>query len=511
MLMPPLLDTKDSKPVYLSIYRFYREHILLGLLPHDAKLPSIRALAQHLGISRNPVETAYDHLVSEGYIANKPKSGYTVAPVMPILGANETDDSSRQQLGPASPASDNRTPAIADAAANDAPLSTREPAPHDAHPDAAPSLDFAPIDFAYDAVRQEDFPLRIWTRLTTRAMREAGSALFGYGDARGELRLRRLIQSYVRQNRGVRCDPEQIIVTAGTQQAAILIAQLLEGDTRPLGVEAAMHPGLYRVFARQRLRPQPIPLDSDGISCDALERNGELCGVYLTPSHQFPYGGILPAAKRLRLLQWASSQEAWLIEDDYDSEYVYDGRPLPSLQGMDRFGRVIYMGTFSKALVPSLRLSYVVLPPFLLDRYERDFADVDPTVSRLTQLTMAAFMEDGHMERHTRRMKQCYIASRRTLLASVERHFQGKAAVTGSGSGLHLLLAYENGLPITELLEQSRRARIGLRPVSDFHAQAIGGGSPSSFDPFVLGYGGLTEAEIEEGIWRLGRAWRNDE
>ncbi|MFB9331151.1 PLP-dependent aminotransferase family protein [Paenibacillus aurantiacus] len=562
--MPPLLDRDASRPVYLSIYHYYREQILRGSLPGEAKLPSIRALAQHLGISRNPVETAYAHLVAEGYVTNRPRSGYMAVPVTalpdagelfgvrglspfldssepsiacglssfpdaskssgmhglsPSLEANKPSGANRLSpsleanklsgaRGLVSPFQDANTlvkaPAALSTSAFEAPLQGPESGVLPSLPTESPIP--LSVDFAYDAIAHEGFPLRVWTRLTQRAIRQAGGDLFRYGDGKGELGLRRLIRSYVKQKRGVSCDPEQIIVTAGTQHAAILLGQLLSGDSRPLGVEAAMHPGLYRIFARQRLAPQPILLEHDGISCDALERGGELCGVYLTPSHQFPYGSILPAAKRVRLLQWAADRRAWLIEDDYDSEFVYDGRPLPALQGMDRDGRVIYMGTFSKALAPSLRLGFLVLPPALLERYEREFAGDDGTVSRLTQFAMAAFMEEGHLERHVRRMRTIYNDNREALLAAAAHHFQGAAAVSGVGSGLHALLGYETSLTVAELLARSRQAGIGIRPASDFHVRANTEVYPP-FGPFVLGYGGLTQAQIAEGLHGLSRAW----
>lgn len=493
LLIPPQLREFDSKPDYLRIYHFYRELILLGTIPQNAKLPSIRALAHHMGISRNPVEVAYAHLVAEGYIVNKPKSGYFTAPVLqkPLVAQKNTD------------------------------LSVSTPIPQkqqaNASPGTAPNQENRPqngnggelgVDFAYDRIQSDFFPLNVWKKLTQRTLREAGPDLFSYGDQTGELQLRRSIQSYVRQNRGVVCKPEQIIVTSGTQQSALVISLLLRSEQRPLGVEAAMHPGLFRIFDQQLRSLIPIQLEQDGINCDALDRSGPLCGVYVTPSHQFPYGSILPMAKRIRLLQWASNTDSWIVEDDYDSEFIYDGQPLPALQGMDRSGRVIYMGTFSKALAPALRLGYLILPPELLARYEYEFSSYDGTASRLTQITMARFLEEGHLDRHIRKMRTIYNTNRKILIAAVACNFKEHAYVTGASSGLHMHLAVRTSLSAKELLERGRKAGIGVRPVTDFHVTAKADAyKAEEGNGFVIGYGGVSAEQIEEGIRGLAVAW----
>ncbi|WP_164821442.1 MocR-like pyridoxine biosynthesis transcription factor PdxR [Paenibacillus koleovorans] len=485
MLMPPQVGELPAQPHYLKIYHFYREHILLGTMPIGAKLPSIRALALHLGVSRNPVEEAYAHLVAEGYIVNKPKSGYWVASI-PQLPSG---------LSPQSEEGTKATP-ITDSGRS---------GEHE-----------VVVDFAYDRIRSGSFPIALWKKLTQHTLREAGPELFEYGDRKGELQLRRCIQAYVRQHRGVVCDSQQIIVTSGTQQSALMIGLLLRSDRRPLGAEAAMHPGLHRILEQQLQHGLvPVPLDEDGISCEALERLNTLyalCGVYVTPSHQFPYGSILPASKRARLLQWASDSGAWIIEDDYDSEFIYDGQPLPALQGMDRHGRVIYMGTFSKALAPALRLSYLVLPPELLARYEEEFRDYDGTASRVIQVTMARFMAEGLLDRHIRKMRSVYSLNRKRLLDAVACYMKGKANVSGAGSGLHARLSVQSlGLPTEELVKRGRLAGVGIRAVTDFH-HAPAATSATFCEPqgeveFVIGYGGLSGAQIEEGIRKLAEVW----
>ncbi|WP_274655305.1 PLP-dependent aminotransferase family protein [Paenibacillus humicola] len=399
--MPPQLNRGANEPEYVRIYRFYRERILLGVIPGGTKLPSIRALAQHLGVSRNPVETAYAQLVAEGYLQNKPKSGYTAAVIEPLRGIAGPEPAVNQNLD------------------------------HNANPKPGAGQQQEPllIDFSYDRILPEHFPLRLWKRFMVKALNGNGRDLFGYGDPKGEPGLRRLIRSHLRQNRGVVCEPEQIVITSGTQQSAYMIGCLLSSENRELGVEAFMHPGMHRMFLRQRFVPVPIRLENDGLSCEELERHRQLCGVYVTPSHQFPQGAMLPAAKRSRLIHWAERCGGWIIEDDYDSEFVYEGRPLPALQSIDPLGRVIYLGTFSRILAPAIRLGFLILPPALLERYEREFNHFDQTASRLTQHTLQLLMEEGRLDRHIRRMRTFYQANRRVLIDAAATNFRDRVPV----------------------------------------------------------------------------------
>lgn len=496
LLMPPKLSESDSEPLYLKIYHFYREHILRGNIPEAVKLPSIRALASHMGVSRNPVEIAYSHLVAEGYIENKPKSGYFPLNVQHFGFLNPSEEPHE----PVSPS--NISEAIQFGAAASAnysfPFNAFSPRNH------SHIANEEIIDFAYDGIHADAFPYQLWMKLSQRTLREAGPDLIRYGDQLGELSLRRHIQAHVRQHRGVVCHPEQIIVTSGTQQSALLVGLLLRSEKRPLGVEAAMHPGLYHLFHHQLSGLVPMPIESDGMNCEML--GNSLCGVYVTPSHQFPYGGILSAAKRTVLLQWAITNDAWLIEDDYDSEFIFDGRPLPALQGMDRSGRVIYMGTFSKAMSPALRLSYLILPQRLLERFHVQFPHYDGTASRLTQATMVRFMEGGHLQRHIRKMKTIYKTNRKTLLSAISAYFGDRATVSGCSSGLHAMLRVHSNFTDHQLVERARGAGLGVQSVTDF---LVAGScfSSSSRSEFVLGYGALTTEQIEIGIMRLAKVW----
>lgn len=473
LLIPPQLSGPSPEPHYLRIYRYFKENILCGSIPTNCKLPSIRALAQHLGISRNPVETAYGHLVAEGYIVNRAKSGYCAAKIERL----DMVDAKPSILKP-----------------------SHDPATH---------ID---IDFSHDAMDMEHFPLALWKKMTLQILRTTDRGLFGYGDHKGELRLRALISEHLRSNRGVVCDPQQVIITSGTQQSLLIISSLHGHESgAKLGVEAAMHPGIHRIFSQQRLNPVPIPLEADGICCDDFTRYGSLSGIYVTPSHQFPYGMILPASKRVRLLQWATQTKSIVIEDDYDSEFLHEGRPLPALQGLDQAGCVVYLGTFSKVLAPAMRLSYLVLPPSLLNRFEHEYANYDQTASRLTQKTMELFMERGHLERHIRRMRKVYREKRETFLASVEACFREQAEILGSSSGLHLILEINSAHSTDELVQRAEAQGVKIYPVANYHVDgsdvALNRSAASS--RFVLGYGGLTPEQIKAGIKRLAAAWLN--
>jgi GntR family transcriptional regulator/MocR family aminotransferase len=510
MLMPPTLLEHSSEPVYMQIYGYFRTEILCGRLPSTHKLPSIRQLAQHLGISRNPVESAYAQLVAEGYIVNKPKSGYTAAQMerwtLPDQELLQSNDSPSNGI-PSNKISSNENP-------ND-----------NFHPDlnlknTLPNTT-PTIAYDYDQMDTNHFPFDLWRKITLQVLRPAASELLQYGNKKGESGLRKLITEHLKHNRGVECDPEQVIITSGTQQAAIMLSWLLHKEHRILAVEATIHPGLHHVFRHQGLTTIPIPVGADGISLNELSSDPSLRAVYVTPSHQFPYGMILSAAKRIKLLQWAADTNGIIIEDDYDSDFLFEGRPVPALQGLDRNGCVVYLGTFSKALAPSIRLSYMILPPALLERFENEFTYYDQTASRLTQKTMELMMVQGHFERHVRRMRKIYSEKRTALLAAIQLYFGQQAQVSGASSGLHLILHIDCSLPLQVLVQKAADCGVQIHPVTDYRATQTVLQEPvsqtievDSQEPlsqvshrFLLGFGGLSTELITEGIRRIAEAW----
>ncbi len=459
-----ILDNDKPAPLYQQLYRQIREEILSGKLPAHSRLPSVRHLAAELAASRNTVEGAYQELYAEGYLYSRPRSGYFIS------------------------ALDREA----------APLSlVRKPRKRAPLPAAPPQY---PYDFHPARLAPESFPAPQWRKLFTESLRESSKELVQYGDPQGEWALRRALQHYLERSRGVVCDPQQIVVCAGLQNSLDLVAQLLRGSHPVVAVE---NPGYHlprSVFRNHGFDIVPVAVGAGGIDLEALKESGSTL-AYVTPSHQMPMGGVMPVANRLTLIEWAESRGRLILEDDYDSELRYHGKPIPSLQGLRPQGPIIYLGTFSKVLSPALRVSYLVLPESLLPAYRRMFHDYCPAVSLLEQRTLARFMEQGDWERHVRRMRTLYKKKHDTLLRSVEHHFGNRAAVGGQGAGLHVVLQLLGDTPgEVEIIARARQQGIRLFP---FSATCVTG-EPASVR-LLLGFGGMSPDELEQGIALLSR------
>ena len=454
-----ILSSNDSVPLYKQLYNQIREHVLSGKLPADSKLPSVRDLAVELSTSRNTVEGAYQELYAEGYIYSKPRSGYFVS----ALDQDAAPLSLVQK--PRKPRSNEEIPASY---------------LYDFHP--------ARLD-------QISFPAALWRKLFVESLRESPRQLVQYCNPQGERELRCAIQMYLERSRSVVCDPEQIVICAGLQSGLDIVAHMLKGSHSSVAVE---NPGYHlprSVFRNHSFEIVPIPVGASGLDLDALKTSSSTI-AYVTPSHQLPMGCVMPVANRLALIEWAESGGKLIIEDDYDSELRYYGKPIPSLQGLRPSGNIIYLGTFSKILSPALRVSYLVLPHSLLATYRRVFQDYFATVSLLEQKTLTKFMEQGHWNRHIRRMRTLYKKKHDTLLRAVERHFGTRAVAIGQGAGLHVVLQLSGDSPgETEIIDRALRKGIRLLPFSDFYVA----GEPDSTN-LLLGFGGMTLSEIEQGI-----------
>lgn len=453
-----ILDHRGKPSLYRQLYEQMKEGVLSGKLPADSKLLSVRELAAELSISRNTVESAYLELCAEGYIYSKPRSGYFVSALAPD----------------ALPLPYQRV------------MRRRSPIPE---PEPKGCIDFHPARLDPDA-----FPAPLWRRCLLESLRGGCGALAQYGDPQGEWRLRLSIRHYLERSRGVACDPEQIVICSGLQQSLDIIA-LIQKERRP--AVALENPGFHlprSIFRNHGFETVPIAVGSGGLDLDALETSGASL-VYVTPSHQFPTGCVMPIANRLRLIEWASSGDRFVIEDDYDSELRYHGKPIPSLQGLHPDGNIVYLGTFSKVLSPALRVSYLVLPYPLVSSYQRLFRDYACSVSLLEQTTLAEFMEQGHWDRHLRRMRTLYQKKHDAMLRAVESRFGSKAIVHGQGAGLHLVLELSgHELSEKELIARARSRGIELFPYSATLAE---GGSGSRV---ILGFGGLRLDDIDRGI-----------
>lgn len=459
-----ILKNNDSIPLYKQLYNQIREHVLSGKLPAHSKLPSVRDLAAELSTSRNTVEGAYQELYAEGYIYSKHRSGYFVA----VLD---------QDLAPLS--------------------MSRSPRQHDPRPQTSPSHLY---DYHPARLDPASFPTALWRKCFLESLRESTDELAQYAEPQGEWMLRCTIQRYLERSRGVICEPDQIVISTGLQHSLDIVAHMLQASYASVAVE---NPGYHlprAVFRNNSFDVVAVAVGPEGLDLDCL-RSGSSSIAYVTPSHQMPMGCVMPIANRLKLIEWAESGGNVIIEDDYDSELRYHGKPIPSLQGLRPDGTIIYLGTFSKILSPALRMSYLVLPRSLLDTYHRHFRDYFSTVSLLEQRTMARFMEQGHWERHVRRMRIVYKKKHDVLLQAVERHFGSRAAVIGQGAGLHVVLQLLDGNPgETEIIRRAAQQGIRLFP---FAATFVTGESTST--RILLGFGGLSAGEIEQGIRLLSQ------
>ncbi|TWD96373.1 GntR family transcriptional regulator/MocR family aminotransferase [Neobacillus bataviensis] len=459
------LEKKSGEPLYLQLYQYLKREIQSGKIKNGVMLPSKRKLAQHLGVSQNTVETAYQQLLAEGYVESMPRKGIFVKEIQQdlIITPNKVSTISKK-----------------------------------VHKQESDSY---LVDFSHGRIALEHFPYTTWRRLTIQSLYEEQSSFFLNGERLGEYPLREEIAKYLYQSRGVRCVPEQIIVGAGTQYLIGLLTIIIGRDA----IFSMEEPGYHRTreaFKDQGVSLIPVPLDDDGISMKHLT-NSHAQITYVTPSHQFPIGMVMPITRRMELLKWAEGNGRYIIEDDYDGEFRYKGKPIPSLQGLDPNDKVIYLGTFSKSLIPSIRINYMVLPQTLLQKYNDHFSLYKQTVSRLHQHTLWQFMKEGHWERHLNKMRTVYRKRQHTLISSIKRNFGGQATIIGDDSGLHILLRVQNAMSEKQLIESAKEFKVKVYPTSVYFQQAMSDKSPM----ILLGFGGLTESEIEEGIQLLKKAW----
>ncbi|MCG7408771.1 PLP-dependent aminotransferase family protein [Paenibacillus sp. ACRRX] len=462
-----LLDVNAREPLYCQLYQHIKNDIISGKLAAKTRLPSIRALSSHLHISRNTVELAYHQLIAEGYVQSRPRSGLFVIQL------------EHEKLPAPSPV---RSKSF-------------ELSKHD-----RPVVQY---DFRYGDVDVSHFPVSTWRKLSNQCLQPEEVELFSYGDSQGEYELRFEITKYLYHSRGVNCSPDQIIIGAGTQYLLGMLSQLVGANGRSIGMEEPGYNGVRAIFQHYGFNVHPIPLDQDGLNiCKLYESKSK--SVYITPSHQFPYGMVMPFAKRMQLLKWAKEQNGIIIEDDYDSEFRYVGKPIPSLQSLDPHQRTVYLGTFSKCLLPSLRIAYMVLPPTLLELYHKqDYQLYDQTVSRFHQKTLELFMRRGHWEAHIRKMRTVYHKKHSTLIATIHEVMGQHTTVIGQDAGLHILLRVHNGMNESELIHAAAKVGVKVYAVSPFWI------CPQQADTSMvqIGFGGLSIEDIVKGVHALQRAW----
>lgn len=465
-------DRRADTPYYHQIYQGLRDAILEGRLSRGQRLPSTRSLAGELGISRLPVLTAYDQLLHEGYLVGRVGAGTFVAPSVP----------SRQERASTVPDLRSR------------PLQARQ-AQSSTRTDRAQSL--GPFRVGLPALDQ--FPQKAWSRLVSRHARQLPAELMAYGGPRGHLPLRAAVAAYLFAARDVRCEPSQVLIVGGSQMALQLCAAVLLRANDVACVENPGYRGAWKALAATGGTIRGVPLDGGGLVVRALERRRRARLVYVTPSHQYPLGMAMAASRRLELLEWARRNDAWILEDDYDSEYRFASRPLGALQGMDGSGRVIYIGTFSKVLFPALRLGYLVVPQPLLARFldARDALDLfSPT---LYQSALTDFIAQGHFARHVRRMRSTYQNRRDALVAAINRVLGHRLEIVNADAGMHLSTWFQPG--IDDVAVVRRAADRGLYPIA-LSTCFVDSDTRSGL---VLGFGGSTEAQIDRAVGALAR------
>jgi len=469
------IDRSIDLPLHRQIHDAIRHAILDGRLRPGQRVPSTRALAVELGVSRLPVLTAYGQLLHEGYLEGRAGSGTFVGAALP-------DD----LLRPPAPASG--SVAAARRAARP-PLRARDDGGLGPFRMSLPALD--------------EFPHAAWARLVARHAHALTHAQMAYGDPAGEVPLRMAIADHLRTARAVRCEAEQVLVVSGSQAALRLAGAVLLARGDRVAVEEPGYPLARAALSAGGAELVPVPVDEEGMSVASLRRRGaRVRAAYVTPSHQYPLGTSMTAARRFELLEWAFRHDAWVLEDDYDSEYRYVSRPLGALQGMDAHERVVYVGTFSKVLFPALRVGYLVVPPSLRQRFVDAREALDLMSPTLYQLALADFLRDGHFARHLRRMRGVYLKRRDALLAGLARHCGDRLTVHNADAGLHVAVLLAAGLDDADVVRRLAARGLTATALSSCHA------GTTRRSGLLLGFGGSTERRLLEATRVLGEVLR---
>ncbi|MCB0596573.1 MAG: PLP-dependent aminotransferase family protein [Lewinellaceae bacterium] len=471
---------ESPPPKYLQLYEHIRRSILSGQLKAGEQLPPSRSLARQLKVSRTTVLQAYEHLSAEGYLSGHAGAGTFVSGQLPDQLSRPGMQSAAIPAALPPPLLSRRARAIARLPAGALPGS------HNLKP------------FRPGVPALWDFPFQQWFRLMSRQSKSLSFDAFGYGDPAGYLPLRRAIVQYLRFSRGVRCEPEQVLIVNGIQQALGLACQLLLDPGDGAWIEDPGYNGAREAMMLMGVRPVPVPLDEEGLSVkEGLKIAPEAKLAYLTPSHQYPMGVVMSLSRRLELLDWAARHEAWILEDDYDSEYRYSGKPLAALQGIGRNGRVVYMGTFSKVLFPAMRLGYLVAPPALADAFRRAKGFADRGNSILEQATLAAFLEEDQLERHLRRMRVLYQERQEALVYWSGKLLGEALRVNPSDAGLHAVGWLEKDRDDRQVAERLRQKEVVASPISGYTQQFR---QPPGL---VLGYAPYREELIREALEKM--------
>lgn len=460
------LKQGDKIPLYEQIYEYIRNEIRKGRIKSGEKLPSTRALCQYLEVSRSTVELAYEQLMAEGYIEAQPCRGYFVSD---IEGLYQITKAYTEEI-------------------------TGEKETAESYP----------YDFTPNGVDLKSFPYNAWRKLSKECLVDDRAELFRLGCPQGEYELRSAISSYLHQARGVNCTPEQIIVGAGNDYLLMLLCAVL-GNGHRVALENPTYRQAYRLFANLSYEVCTVDMDGKGMRVDELEKSG-VDIAFVMPSHQYPLGTVMPIRRRMELLRWAKEAEGrYIIEDDYDSEFRYKGKPIPALQGYDSSGKVIYIGTFSKSIAPAIRMSYMVLPETVCAMYRERCGFISSTVSKVDQLILQKFIEEGYYERHLNKTRALYRGRHDALLLAL-RELDSMVTVSGENAGVHLLLHFQDGRSEEELISLAAEKGVKVYGLSEYYVDGRKtGGNQETI--ILLGYANMKEEKIKEAVRLLRDAW----
>ncbi|MDY6899272.1 MAG: PLP-dependent aminotransferase family protein [Cyanobacteriota bacterium] len=478
------LNKNSSKPLHQQLYEEIRQAILAGRLTPGERIPSTRSLAKSLAISRFTVTTSYEQLLSEGYLETVMGRGTFICQQIPddLIYSNPIENIDK--INPLS-------------------IKLSKYGENLVNIQNVPRITEAKleINFRYGTPALNEFPIKIWRRLLSRYCNANLSWLDYSTEPLGYQPLRQAITRYLTRSRAVNCEPEQILITNGTQQALDLILRLLIEPGETVAIENPGYLSARIIFETQHAQILPIRVDNSGLIVKELAdyTSKSIRLIYVTPSHQFPTGAILSLPRRLELLNWAQQTGGLIVEDDYDSEFRYGEKPIPALQGLDKSDSVLYIGTFSKVLFPSLRIGYLVLPKSLVSIFTRAKWLNDRHLPILEQQALADFIESGYLERHIRKMRSIYNKRRQTLVKALKKHFGKRAEILGEKAGIHVMVRFKTNLSDEEIIQ--RAAKLGVTMMSANPHYLIN--NPTG--EFIFGYGELTENQLQEGIRRLAQ------
>lgn len=453
------LDKKGAIPLYEQLYRAIKKDITIGILKAGEKLPSKRNLAKHFGISIVTVETSYQQLKAEGYIYSQAKKGFFVS-----------------EINPHHPPVEKTIRLLS-------------------NPESRPDDDKAYLRLSNNQTNSETFPFATWSKIVRQVLNNCQDELVHPSPSKGVLLLRQAIAKHLNDYRGMAVDPRQIIIGAGTEYLYTILIQLL-GLDKTVALEEPSYSKIRKIYQQFKVKQTFIDMEKDGLSMSQLKKT-DADIIHLSPSHQFPTGAILSISKRYELLSWANQGNRYIIEDDYDSEFRFQGLPIPSLQEIDSLGKVIYINTFSKSLASTLRISYMILPPQLLERFEKQLSFYNNTVSNLQQYTLAYFINDGYFEKHLNRMRLFYQKKRDSLIQRLlDSPLKNHISIHDEESGLHFIMTIKSDLAEDDICRQALANDLQMTAISHYYQ-----GENKHFDKsFIINYANISNQDIEKII-----------